>query len=44
MTEITDIFSPPQVESDIPVNHITAHSVYLLSDDPEMSQLFTFLI
>ena len=39
------IFSfQPRVGSDIWANFITAYSVYLLSDDPEMSYLFIYLI
>ena len=37
--------SQPRVGSDIRANFITTYSVYLLSDDPEMSQvIFIFLI
>ena len=39
-TETTHLFFPePRVGSDIQANVIPAYSVYLLSDDPEMSQL-----
>ena len=45
-TETINIFSSqPRVGNDIRANYKIAHSVYLLSNDPEMSQLiFIFLI
>ena len=44
-TDYTVFSSQPKVGGDIRASHITAHSVYLLFDDPKMSQLiFIFLI
>ena len=44
-TDYTVFSSKPKVGGDIRASHITAHSVYLLFDNPKMSQLiFIFLI